>query len=230
MNVSPDAVVLWERGFVTINATVAFSWGVMAILILCSWLVSRRLTSGRDPGKLQQGIEIIVGYIRGQIEEIMGQDPDRFLPFIGTMFIYISLSNLLAIVPGYQPPTGSIATTGALASCVFVAVPVFGILKRGVISYLKHYVRPTPLMLPFNLIGELSRTLALAVRLFGNVMSGTMIVGILLSVAPFFVPALMQALSLLIGQIQAYIFAVLTAVYIASGTKVSPAAGEAESG
>lgn len=229
MNISPDAVILWENGPVAINATVAFSWAVMAILIAGSWLAGRRLTGGREPGKLQQGIEIIVGYMRDQIADITDQEPDRFLPFIGTMFIFISLSNLLAIVPGYQPPTGSISTTGALAACVFVAVPVFGILRRGLADYLRHYLRPTPLMLPFNLIGELSRTLALAVRLFGNVMSGTMIAGILLSVAPFFVPALMQALSLLIGQIQAYIFAVLTAVYIASGTKTSPAA-EGEGG
>ena len=123
-------------------------------------------------------------------------------------------------MPGYQPPTGSLSTTAALAICVLIAVPLFSIGAARDRGYLRSYIRPTPLMLPFNIIGELSRTLALAVRLYGNVMSGTVIVGILISVAPFFFPVdLMQLLGLLTGLIQAYIFAILAMVYIASASR-----------
>jgi F-type H+-transporting ATPase subunit a len=121
-------------------------------------------------------------------------------------------------VPGYRPPTGSLSTTTALAIAVFVAVPLFGVAEQGFAAYLRRYVRPTWLMLPFNIIGELSRTLALAVRLYGNIMSGTVIVGILVSLAPFFFPIVMELLGLVTGLIQAYIFAVLAMVYIASAT------------
>jgi F-type H+-transporting ATPase subunit a len=127
-------------------------------------------------------------------------------------------ANLLNLVPGITPPTASLSTTTALALCVFLAVPVFGIARDGVVAYLKQYLRPTPLMLPFNLIGEISRTIALAVRLYGNIMSGTVIVGILLSLVPFFFPVLMQLLGLITGVIQAYIFAILAMVYIASAS------------
>lgn len=228
MRISPDEVVLWERGAVRLTATVAFSWGVMFLLIAVSWIAGRRLSPGRRIGRMQNALESIVSYIRGQIGEITRRDADIFLPFLGTLFLFISLSNLLAVVPGFEPPTASISTAGALAACVFFAVPYFGIRQQGVAGYLKNYVRPTPFMLPFHVIGELSRTLALAVRLFGNIMSGTMIAGILLSVAPLFVPALMNALSLLIGQIQAYIFAVLSAVYIGSAVRAGPGSEERE--
>ena len=123
------------------------------------------------------------------------------------------------IVPGYHAPTGSLNTTAALSLCVFFAVPVFGIATGGVGAYLKNYIKPSPIMLPFNIIGELSRTLALAVRLFGNIMSGSMIAGILLSIAPLFLPVIMDAFGLLVGQIQAYIFAILASVYIASSIR-----------
>lgn len=126
---------------------------------------------------------------------------------------------MLTILPGYQPPTGSLSTTAALAICVFFAVPIFGMRKQGLVGYLKSYVQPSPVMLPFNIIGELSRTISLSVRLFGNIMSGTMIVAILLSVAPLFAPALMRAFGLLTGLIQAYIFAILAMVAIAAATQ-----------
>jgi len=126
----------------------------------------------------------------------------------------------LSVVPGYQPPTGSLSTTAALAACVFIAVPLYGIASQGLLGYLAHYVRPTVLMLPFNVVGELSRTLALAVRLYGNIMSGTVISAILIGFVPLFVPILMQLFGLLTQMIQAYIFAVLAMVYIASATKV----------
>jgi len=119
-------------------------------------------------------------------------------------------------VPGYQPPTGSLSTTLALALCVFVAVPIYGIVQQGLREYLREYVRPTPLMLPFHLLSEISRTLALAVRLFGNIMSGTTIVAILLSVVPLFFPIVIEVLGLITGVIQAYIFAMLAMIYIAA--------------
>jgi len=164
-------------------------------------------------------LETIVEVIRQQITEISNQPSATFLPFIGTLFLFIVVSNILMVVPGFQPPTGSLSTTAALALCVFFAVPIFGISQQGLGSYLKQYLRPTPLMLPFNIIGEVSRTMALAVRLFGNVMSGTLIVAILISLIPLVFPIVMQVLGLLTGVIQAYIFAILALVYISSGMR-----------
>jgi F-type H+-transporting ATPase subunit a len=220
MDISPDSIVYWQWKFITINATIVFTWVIMAILLLISWLATRKLNMETEMSRWQNLLETIVTYIRDQIRDVTNQDPAAYLPFLGTLFLFISVSNLFTFVPGYQPPTGSLATTAALAICVFFAVPIYGIAKQGVGTYLKHYIEPSVFMLPFNIIGEFSRTFALAVRLFGNVMSGTLIVGILLTVAPFFVPIIMHILGLIIGQIQAYIFAILATVYIGSATKV----------
>lgn len=219
MEITPDQIVYWRSGFVVVNATLAFSWLVMAILVAAGWLVSRRLTGEPRPGRFQNLMEALVEGIRGQIREAAQRDPDRYLPFVGTLFLYIVTCNVFAVVPGFEPPTASLSTTAALAACVFVAVPVYGVAERGLGGYLRRYVQPTPLMLPFHVIGELSRTIALAVRLFGNIASGTLIVAILLSVAPLFFPAVMSLLGLLIGVIQAYVFAVLALIYIASGAR-----------
>jgi F-type H+-transporting ATPase subunit a len=159
-----------------------------------------------------------VTFLLDQIRDVTQQDPVPYLPFVGTLFLFIVTSNVLSVVPGFEPPTGSLTTTAALAICVFLAVPAYGIARLGLVAYLRGYLRPSPFMLPFTIIGELSRTLALAVRLFGNVMSTTVIIAILLSVAPLFFPVIMNAFGLLIGVIQAYIFAILAIVYIASGT------------
>ncbi|MDH6098517.1 F0F1 ATP synthase subunit A [Anabaenopsis sp. FSS-46] len=153
------------------------------------------------------------------MREVSQQEPNQYLPFVGTLFLFIALANILTIFPGYQVPTGSLSTTAALALSVFVAVPLFGILNRGLLGYLRNYIQPTPLMLPFNIISEFSRTLALAVRLFGNIMSGSMLVAILVSLVPLFFPIIIRLLGLLIGIIQAYIFAILAMVYIASATR-----------
>ena len=222
MEISPDAIILFEWRGVQLTATVAFTWLVMAILVLGSWAITARLSGGETVSRWQMLLEVVVTAIRDQIDEVGAKDPDRYLPFIGTLFLFIATANVLAIVPGYQPPTGSLSTTAALAICVLIAVPLFSIGRQGLGGYLKTYIRPTPLMLPFNLISELSRTLALAVRLYGNVMSGTVIVGILISVAPFFFPVVMQLLGLLTGLIQAYIFAILAMVYIASASRARP--------
>jgi len=182
------------------------------------------------PSRWQLMLEVIVAEMRNQIRNVAQADPGRYLPFVGSLFLFISVANILTIVPGYHPPTGSLSTTTALAVCVFVAVPLYGIAERGLLGYLKNYVQPTPFMLPFNIIGELSRTLALAIRLYGNAMSGAVIVGILISVAPFVFPIVMRLLGLLTGLIQAYIFAVLAMVYIASATggRTAPPTSSAE--
>jgi len=220
-DISPDQVVFWRWGELTLNATIVYSWIVMLILLAGSWLVTRRLSADVSMSRWQNLLEIIVDSMRRQIREISRtRHVKPYLVFVGTLFLFIALSNLLAVVPGFTPPTASLSTTAALAICVFVAVPLFGILRQGPLGYLKHYVQPTVFMLPFHIMGELSRTLALAVRLFGNLMSGTKIAAILLAIAPFFFPVLMKLLGLLTGMIQAYIFAVLAMVYIASATRV----------
>jgi F-type H+-transporting ATPase subunit a len=218
MNISPDSIVLWHWGPMVVNATIAWTWLVMTLLTLGAWLITRRLSDDTRMTRWQNLLEVIVTGMRDQIREVSRQDPGPYLPFVGTLFLFVATCNLLAIVPGYIPPTGSLSTATALALSVFVAVPLFGIAQQGFATYFRRYLRPTILMLPFNIIGELSRTIALAVRLYGNIMSGTVIVAILLSFVPFFVPVLMKLLGLLTGMIQAYIFAVLAMVYIASAT------------
>lgn len=216
MNISPDEIVLAQWGPVTLSATIVFTWLVMALLTAISWLVTRRLSDATELSRWQNLLEVLVTGIREQISQVTRQDPGTYLPFVGTLFLFIASANLLNVVPGYMAPTGSLSTTTALAICVFVAVPLFGIASQGPRAYLRHYVKPTWLMLPFNVIGEISRTVALAVRLYGNIMSGTVVVAILLTLAPYFLPVVMQLLGLITGLIQAYIFAVLAMVYIAS--------------
>lgn len=220
MEISPDLVVFLKIGDFTLNATIVFTWMVMAFLVIIAWFATRRLPVEPPLSRWQNLLEIIVTYIREQIREITLQQPDRYLPFLGTLFLFIAVSNTLAIVPGYSPPTGSLSTTAALAICVFLAVPVYGIAELGFIGYLRHYSQPTVFMIPFHIINELSRTLSMAVRLFGNIMSGSMILAILLSITPLFVPIVMEVLGMLIGLVQAYIFAVLATVYIASAARV----------
>jgi len=220
MELSPDSTILWQWGPFRLNATIVFTWVVMAVLSVGSWLVTRHLTAEGKMSRRRNLLETLVIFLNDQIRATSRQEPGRFLPFIGTLFLFIAVSNSMEIIPGFHPPTGSLSTTAALAICVFIAVPFFGVMQKGVLGYLKHYVKPSVFMAPFEIIGEFSRTLALAVRLYGNIMSGTIIVGILLSIAPLFFPIVMQVLGLLIGLIQAYIFAVLAMVYIASATSV----------
>jgi F-type H+-transporting ATPase subunit a len=220
MHLSPDEIIFWQHGFVKLNATIVFTWGLMLTLTLGSTLITRNLSIGLERARWQNILEIVVIGILTQIEEVGLSEPRRYLPFLGTLFLFVGLAALCIVIPGYEPPTGSLSSTAALALSVFVAVPLFGIEQQGVAGYLRSYVRPTVLMLPFNIIGELSRTLALAVRLFGNMMSGAMIVAILLTITPFIFPVVMTVLGLLTGMVQAYIFSILAAVYIAAATRV----------
>lgn len=219
MKFSPDQFVFIEWGWGQLNATLVFTWFEMVLLVAGSRLITRNLSSEVNISRWQNLLEILVSGIAGQIADITKQRPEPFLPFVGTLFLFILLSNLLAVVPCYHPPTASLSTTSALALCVFIAVPVYGLSTRSLASYLRQYIEPTLFMLPFNIIGDLSRTLALAVRLYGNVLSGTIIGAVLLLIVPLFLPVVMSALGMLTGTIQAYIFALLAMIYIASVLK-----------
>jgi len=219
MRLSPDQMIFWQRGFLKLNGTIAFTWGLMLILAVGSKLITRKLSTDQNRSRWQNFLEIIVTGIEKQIEEVGLPHPEKYLGFLGTLFLFLGTASLCTILPGYDPPTGSLSTTVALALCVFVAVPLFGIADQGVGGYLKSYIKPTVIMLPFNIISELSRTLALAVRLFGNMMSGAMIIAILLTITPFIFPIVMTLLGLLTGMVQAYIFSILAAVYIAAAIR-----------
>jgi F-type H+-transporting ATPase subunit a len=221
MHLSPDQLILWHYGPIRLNATIAYTWALMLVLSVGSKLITGTLSSGPQRARWQNLLEILVTGIEQQIEAVGLNRPRKYLPFLGTLFVFLAAAALCTIIPGYEPPTASLSTTVALALCVLVAVPLFGIIEQGIGSYLASYLKPTFIMLPFNIIGELSRTLALAVRLFGNMMSGSMIVAILLTITPFIFPIVMTLLGLLTGIVQAYIFSILAAVYITAATCAS---------
>ena len=228
MRLSPDEIVFWQHGFFKLNATVVLTWGLMLVLVIGSKLVTRQLSTGLKRSRWQNLLEIVVIAMEKQIAEVGLRHPRKYLGFLGTLFLFVAAASFCIVIPGYQPPTASLSTTVALALCVFIAVPLFGIEEQGVGGYLKSYVEPTFIMLPFNLISEISRTLALAVRLFGNMMSGAMIIAILLTITPFIFPIVMTALGLLTGMVQAYIFFILATVYIAAATRVRKPDSEPE--
>ncbi len=219
MQLSSDAEILWQSGLFHLNLTMVTTWALMAGLSLGSWLITRRLRTDTQISRWQHVLEVVVLGIEQQIQATGLTQARRYLPFIGTLFVFIVVANLCAVLPGYEPPTGSLSTTTALALCVLVAAPWYGIREQGVWGYLRSYLQPTPIMLPFNIISELSRTLALAIRLFGNVMSGGMIIAILLTITPLIFPVVMNVLHLLTGVVQAYIFSILATVYIAAATR-----------
>ena len=222
MRLGPDQLIFWQHGLFKLNGTIVFTWALMAVLVLGSMLITRKLSIEHQRSRWQNLLEIVVTGITEQICEVGLDRPERYLAFLGTLFLFVAAAALATVIPGYESPTGSLSTTVALALCVFVAVPLFGIREQGLGGYLKSYLQPTFIMLPFNLISELSRTLALAVRLFGNMMSGAMIVGILLTITPFLFPVVMTLLGLLTGMVQAYIFSILAAVYLAAATRPAP--------
>lgn len=233
MHLSPDELVYWQYGFFKLNATIIFTWLIMSFLVVTSMLVTKNLKISVPRTRWQNLLEIVVIMIQQQISDLGLKDGSKstslnfkhnknlYLSFLGTLFLFIASANLFTLFPGYEPPTGSLSTTVALSICVFVAVPFYGVKQNGLKTYLKSYAQPVLLMLPFNLIGELSRTLALAVRLFGNLMSGSMIITILLAISPFLFPIIMTALGLLTGLVQAYIFFILAGVYIAAATSAA---------
>jgi F-type H+-transporting ATPase subunit a len=211
--VSPlDPDVLFHAGPLEIARPVVTTWAIVAVLGLSCWLGTRRMSE--RPGRWQAILEAVVSLLGGQIREIVRRDPAPFLPLIGTLFVFIAASNLAGILPGVRSPTANVATPAALAIIVFFSVHVLGIRARGVRRYLTSYLEPNPVMLPLNVLSEITRTFSLMVRLFGNIMSHELIVGIVVSLAGLLVPIPFMALGILIGLIQAYIFSVLATVFV----------------
>ncbi|MCK8465525.1 F0F1 ATP synthase subunit A [Aliiroseovarius sp. S1339] len=228
MQLTPDDSILFTLLGLPVNATIFNTWIIMAVLAGVAALITRNLRPDVPPNRWRTALEVTVNGIVSQIAEITGRHDPRVLYFSGTLFLFIVTANLLTVVPGFDTPTASLSTTVALALSVLIAVPMFGIGSRGIMGYLKTYIEPSIIMLPFNIISEFSRGISLAIRLYGNIMSGAVIAAILLGVAPFFFPVVMNMLGLLTGVIQAYIFAILATVYISSATAVQPASDTSE--
>lgn len=229
MELTPDTRILFEFGALRLNATIVNTWIVMALLVGVSWLVTRRLDPHTPPGRLRNALEVLVQMIEGQIHAVARGSVHQVMYFSGTLFLFIVSANLLSIVPGFRSPTGSLSTTLALTLAVLLAVPIFAIGQAGLGHYLRSFAQPTPLLLPLNILGEFSKAVSLSIRLYGNVMSGAVIAAILLSIAPFFFPVVMELFGLLVGLIQAYIFAILATVYISAAMADPKAVAQLES-
>jgi len=217
-----DTMPILTIGPVIIGGTVFYSWIVMAILTILSWLTTRNLRTTVHVSGLQTIMEMIVMTIRSQIKEVSGDNPARYMPIMGTFFLFIGMSNLLTIIPWFRAPTASLSTTMAFSLCVFCAMPIYGIRNAGIKGYLKKYIEPTPIMLPLNVLSDFSSTFSLAFRLYGNMLSGAIIASVLMMLAPFLVPLPLQILGLITGTIQAYIFALLAIVYVSSVSPQQP--------
>ncbi len=211
------AKTVFMIGPVPITEPVVVTWGLMAALTLASWIATRALTL--TPTRYQTVLELIVGVIEDQIKATMRVQPKPYVAMIGTLFLFILAANWSSLIPGVDPPTAHLETDAALGLIVFFAIIYFGIRTRGVGGYLKTFAEPTVIMIPLNLIETFTRTFSLIVRLFGNVMSGVFIIGIVLSLAGLLVPIPLMALDLLTGAVQAYIFTVLAMVFIASAAR-----------
>jgi len=204
---------LFHIGPAPVTSGVVTTWAIMALLVFGSLLVNRRLSL--VPSATQSALELMVDAVDSQIQDTMRVEPAPYRAFIGTLFVFIFVANWSSVLPGVEPPTANIETDAALALLVFLAVIWFGVRAGGVRGYLGTFASPNPIMIPLNLIESLTRTFSLLVRLFGNVMSGVFVVGIVLSLAGLLVPIPLMALDLLTGAVQAYIFAVLAMVFIA---------------
>jgi F-type H+-transporting ATPase subunit a len=213
MAASPLAsVVLFHLGPLAITRPVVTTWGIMAASALASRLATRRLDL--HPDRRQTVLELVVTGILAQIEEVIRRNPRPFMPLLGTLFIFLVTANLSGVLPGVEAPTGKIETPAALALIVFVAVHYFGVRARGPLGYLASFARPKLIMLPLNIVSEVTRTFSLMVRLFGNVMSGEFVIALIVGLAGLFVPIPLMALEILVGLVQAYIFTVLATVFI----------------
>jgi F-type H+-transporting ATPase subunit a len=209
--------VLFRLGPVEVTSTVGYSLLVSALLIAFALLV--RLGLGRRPSGWQVAAEFVVEHLEGLMRDLFGRDPRPYTPLVVTLALFIGVANLLGLVPGLRAPTADFSTTAALAVVVFLAVPFYGIRARGVGGYLRHYLEPSPFLLPLEVVTEFSRTLALAVRLFGNIVSEELVIAVLLSIAGLLVPVPLMMLAVLTGVVQAYIFAVLTVVYLSAAVR-----------
>lgn len=210
--------VLFQAGPVTITTTVAYTLVASSVVVGLALLANWGLRKG--PNRWAVAAEFIVEHLEGVMRDMFGRDARPFVPLVVTLALFVAAANLLGLFPGLKSPTADFSATAALAVIVFLAVPVYGIREKGVRGYLKHYLEPTPFLLPLEIISELSRTVALAVRLFGNIVSEELIIAVLLAIAGLFVPVPIMMLAVLTGLVQAYIFAVLTAVYLSAAVRV----------
>lgn len=204
---------VFSLGPLTITNTVVTTWAIMLALVLIAWFAARRLR--REPGRVQVVLEGVVGAIEAAVAQVLPRHARGVLPFVGTLWIFIVVANLASVLPGVRSPTGDLSLTAALAALVFAAVHVYGIRALGPKAYLAHYLRPNPILLPFHVVSEISRTLALAVRLFGNIFSLQMAALLVLLVAGFLAPVSVLMLHILEAVVQAYIFGMLALIYVA---------------
>ncbi len=209
-----EANLIYQLGPIGVTVPVVTTWGIMLALVGLFWLTTRHLQP--EPGLVQVILEGLIGAMDRAVREVLPNAATQVLPFIGTLWVFVVVANLVGIIPGLQSPTGSLSTTAALAVLVFVSVHWFGIRSEGIATYFKHYLAPNPIMLPFHLMSEVTRTVALAIRLFGNIMSMEMAVVLVLLVAGFLVPVPLLMLHVIEALIQAYIFGMLALIYIAS--------------
>ena len=209
-----EVASVFHVGPVGFTTPVITTWGIMLVLVALSWATTRHLR--QDPGPVQVVLEGLIGAMDRAISDVLPKTSAQVLPFIGTLWIFVVVANLVGIIPGLHSPTGVLSTTAALAVLVFFSVHWFGVRSEGLRAYLKHYLAPSPIMLPFHLMSEVTRTLALAIRLFGNIMSLEMAVLLVLLVAGFLVPVPLLILHVIEALIQAYIFGMLALIYIAS--------------
>lgn len=220
-----DIEQVFRLGPVPITQPVVATWALMALMTLFSILYTRRLAL--RPGLVQAAAEMVVGTIDHQVGEVMRSDPAPFRTLIGTIFLFIFIANWSSLIPGVEPPTAHVETDAALALIVFAATLYHGVRCNGLIGYLKTFAQPTWVMIPLNLVEQITRTFSLFVRLFGNVMSGVFLIGVILSLAGLLVPIPLMALDLLTGAVQAYIFAILACVFIGSAINEGRGGGEA---
>lgn len=214
MNSPLESLPLFHIGPVPVTSAVVVTWGIMIVLVIGSFLLTRQLTL--RPDRRQAAIELLVDTIDTQIRETTGAAPTPYRAFAGTLFVFILFANWCSLIPGVSPPTAQIETDAALAFLVFLSVGWFGIKGAGLGGYLKSFAIPNPVMIPLNILQSGTRAFSMFVRLFGNVMSGVFVIGIVASLAGLFVPIPLMALDLLVGLVQAYIFAVLAMVFIAA--------------
>jgi F-type H+-transporting ATPase subunit a len=219
---------LFQIGPIHITHSIVVTWGIMLASALFSWVATRRL--GNQPSPLQVVLEGAVEAIDDAIRSVLPGHSERVFPFIATLWIFIVLANLIGLIPGLHAPTGDLSVTAALAILVFLSVHWFGIRIEGVKQYLRHYLAPSPLLLPFHLISEITRTLTLAVRLFGNMMSLEMAALLVLLVAGFLAPIPLLMLHIVEALIQAYIFGVLALIYLAGAIQTRELRSQSEKG
>lgn len=229
MNSPLESVALFYLGPVPITSAVVVTWIIMAVLVLGSILLTRRLSV--TPTACQAALEVFVEAIDGQIRDTTGAAPAPYRAFVGSLFAFILVANWSSLIPGVEPPTAQLETDAALALLVFLSIIWFGVRGRGFGGYLKVFAAPNPVMIPLNILQSITRVFSMFVRLFGNVMSGVFVIGIVASLAGLFVPIPLMALELLTGLVQAYIFAILAIVFIAATVGESkPASDEGASG